>query len=142
MTIERRYPYGPLEDARLRAFEARLPSRLPLAYREFLLQFNGATVRESEDFTEVPGETRVDTLFGLHDGPPHYRLDAMRENFMRGVPEMLLIVGDDPYGNYFGLVLAGPQQGSVVFVDHERLPVDLSSVTRVAVSFEALRQCS
>jgi hypothetical protein len=138
MAIERKHPYGPLDERRLHAFETGLPTSLPGEYRAFLSEFNGAAVCDAEDFAEVPGGTRVKTLFGLHDGPPHERLDDMRENFRGSAPESLLVIAADPYGDYFGLALAGLPRGTVCFIDHEQLPVDLASLTRVAPSFAAL----
>lgn len=138
MAIERRNPFGPLDVKRLLAFEKTLPAPLPGDYRRFLVESNGADVAECENFTEVPGLTKVEMLFGLHDGPLYFRLDDARANFAESVPASLLIIASDPYGNYFGLELGDERRGAVFFVDHEQLPGDAESLIQVSESFTAL----
>ncbi len=138
MSIERKYPHGPLDEGRLNSFENRLPAGLPDAYRSFLLEFNGANFLDSEDFDEVPGGTRLGCLFGLHDGPEYERLDSAHEGFKRVLPASLLVIGADPYGNYFALELGGDHRGAVLFLDHERLLDPSYAGMRIATSFTAL----
>lgn len=99
MTLERRCPNGPLDEARLLAFERSLPAPLPGDYRSFLVEFNGAAPVDCVEFAEIPGGTSIEALFGLHEGPPHFRLDSTREGFADTVPASLLVIASDPYGN-------------------------------------------
>jgi hypothetical protein len=135
VAIERRRPFGAIDEQRLGAFERSLPAPLPRGYRNFLVEFNGARILECPEFDEVPGGTNVDTLYGLHEGPPYERLDDARENFAGTVPPSLVIIGSDSYGNYLGLDLG---TGEVFFVDHEALPATATTLVRVASSFAAL----
>jgi hypothetical protein len=135
MTIRRNHPYGPLEQARLAAFEQQLPAPLPPDYRAFLTEFNGAEFDDCADLDEVPG---LAELFGLHDGPKFCRLDEMFHQAASSIPASLLLIGSDPFGNYFGLGLGGVGRGAVFFVDHENLPAGVSSLPQVASSFSAL----
>jgi hypothetical protein len=138
MTITRKRPYGPVDEQRLVTFEKRLPAELPPAYRAFLLEFNGATIKDAENLDEVVGGTCVGNLYGLHDGPTYLRLDDVRDSFENAAPPSLLVIGADPFGNYFAMELVGPRGGAVFFVDHERLPVDVTALMQVAPSFTAL----
>jgi hypothetical protein len=53
------------------------------------------------------------------------------------LPETLLLIGSDPYGNYFALDLAD-RVGAVLFIDHEALTTPTRSCIEVASSFAAL----
>jgi len=107
MTTWRTRPHGPLDRARLARFERALPAPLPADYRAFLLEANGAVFDEAPNFDEIPCGTALACLFGLHDGAPYERLDALRSTMADLVPAEVLVVGSDPFGNYFGLWLAG-----------------------------------
>lgn len=123
----------------LAEFEGALPAPLPDDYRAFLCDFNGARVLDCPNFDEVVGRTSVECrLFGLHAGPELERLDVVNDNFAELVPKSLLIVAEDPYGNYFGLELVGDRRGAVVFVDHEALADAARSRPVVAATFAAL----
>jgi hypothetical protein len=138
VTVERKYPHGPLDVERLVAFEARLVSPLPEDYRAFLLGWNGVKVVDGTDLGGVPGGTRVEALFGLHEGPLWVQLAHAHDRMKGLLPPALLVIGSDPYGNYFGFALGGREAGTVFFIDHERLPADLASLTRVTPSLAAL----
>lgn len=137
MAIRRRRPFGRLSEERLSQFERRLPDPLPDDYRRFLVQSNGAEFIDCPEFEDVQGGTCLETLFGLHAGPPHFQLDAIRAAFNDSLPDSLLVIGADPYGNYFVIGLSEPQRGRVYFADHEQLR---SSLIEVARSFSALLQ--
>lgn len=138
MTFECMRPYGPLDEARLLAFERELPWPLPADYRQFLVEHNGATVSECETFTEVPGHTKVEDVFGFHDGPTYLQLDRFNANCSTLVPQSLILIASDPYGNYFGMALDPDRRGRVYFVDHEQLAAPIDALVEVASSFSAL----
>lgn len=138
MTIERKHPFGALPPDRLPSFERELPAPLPEDYRAFLVDFNGARFSSSTTFHEVEGGTALESLFGLHAGPEHRRLDALRRSTASLVPSSLLLIGDDAFGNYFGMSLVGPHRGAIFFIDHERMPVREEGLQRLALSFAEL----
>lgn len=136
MTIERKQPYGPIDEAELKAFERQLPAPLPSDLRAFLVEFNGAAFSDAAELNDVPGGAALETVFGLHEGPDYFRLDEMFSRFKPLVPDTVLVFAADRYGNYFGISLAGTDVGAVYFVDHEYLPA--GSFTHVANSFTEL----
>jgi len=137
MATIRKQPFGPADLSDLETFEAQLPAALPPDYRAFLLEANGAQVEACDEFSEVPGGTCVETLFGLHEGHPHTRLDYVSEAVSDDLPETLLLIGSDPYGNYFALDLVD-RVGAVLFIDHEALSTPAESCIEVAPSFSTL----
>lgn len=136
--IERRNPYGPIDQQVLERFEDKLPARLPADFRQFLIDFNGArfVALPSADLRGPEWELR--SLFGLHSGPTGSRLDSMRPNFLPFLGEALLVIGDDDSGNYFALGLTGEERGSVSYVDHEMLGDRTTPLPIVARSFGEL----
>src|SRR5262245_35647582 len=138
MTISRKNPYGPVDPAALREFEATLPAPLPRVFRSFLTEFNGAEFADSPSFDDIPGGTALADVFGLHGGPSYLRLDKMYVQMMPYVGPDMLVFAADPYGNYFGLALAGDDRGTVYFIDHENLYASGADLPRVARSFEEL----
>lgn len=122
---------GPaLRDSDLVNFEERLGQRLPEAYREFLLSYNGGDpvsgeVLGRDDDPNVPyayGDS-VRVLFKLpakeHSVADYERLMLPREHPWE-FPDDLLPIGEDAGGNIFGMEL-GERGRAVRFIDHERL---------------------
>jgi hypothetical protein len=141
LTIQRKNPHGALSPSVLARFEERLaPLRLLPDHRDFLLEFNGAELEDSAEFTEVPGGAAVEEVFGLHQGPDEFRLDRSLPTFRDLVPASFLVIATDRYGNYFAIALSGPDRGSVYFVDHERPATSRSDLFKVADSFSQLLQ--
>jgi len=111
---------GPLDAARLAAFEAQVGAKLPDEYREFLLTHNGGEL--SPDELVLPGETEpfsslAGPLFGLHDGPS--ALDEVWENCDGEVPPELLAFAQDVGGNLLCIGIRGESRGRVYFWDHD-----------------------
>lgn len=77
-------------------------------------------------------------LFGLHGGPTYLRLDAMLEQMRSFVHPDVLVFASDPYGNYFGMALAGSDCGAIYFLDHEGLEPSRTRSTRISTSFQEL----
>jgi hypothetical protein len=124
MEIRESNAYGPLSAFRLTAFEDRLGFTLPDEYRDFLLAHNGGTPVPATFSSEREGEDRVESLYGLHDGPDHLRLDEMWDIYRRRLPRGLLPIGADPFGNALCIALSGPHRGRIYFWDHEYEPQD------------------
>jgi len=137
MTIERKNPYGPLDPLALERFERELsPLHLPVEFRDFVIEFNGAHFPDSGEFGDLGG-TDVGDIFGLHSGPEYLRLDLAWSDFREFVPRPLLTFAADPYGNYYAMSLDGQNCGAIYFVDHEDLPTRVDEMPRVASSFSA-----
>ena len=122
MEVVRSNAFGQLDPKRLEAFEARIGSRFPEDFREFLLAHNGGC--PSPDNFVFPGVTEPFTClhhtYGLHDGPSYYRMDTAFENLREFLPIALVALADDPGGNEFCIGLSGEHRGRVYFWDHER----------------------
>ncbi|HEV7369455.1 SMI1/KNR4 family protein [Arenibaculum sp.] len=139
MEIGNSNAYGALDEARLADFEADLGFTLPEDYRDFLLAHNGGTPVPSTFVSAREGEDRIESLYGLHDGPDHLRLDEMWGIYRRRLPRGVLPVGDDPFGNAICIALAGRHRGRIYFWDHEREPEDdpFEALTALADGFTA-----
>lgn len=139
MQVENTNPFGTLSHERLEAFEQEIGCTLPLNYRTFLLTHNGGMpVPSAFSISDEEGETCINEIYGLHDGPSYARLDEMRQVYRGRISEALLPIGDDSFGNVICLGIAGQHQDKVYFWDHE-LEFDRESMfdntTRIADSF-------
>src|SRR2546423_11108876 len=118
-------PFGTLDSAKLEAFESYLGTTLPDSYRRHLLQHNGGY---------VDGSTRIGELgsvYGIHDGPESARF--LDRAAARGIiPDRLLPIAHDPFGNEICIVLSGPDRGAVCFWDHEGGLEPDTTVTQLA----------
>jgi hypothetical protein len=79
-------------------------------------------------------------LHGLHNGPRWARLESLRKTYAGRVPDGLLPIGTDPFGNVFCLGLGGAWRGKVWFWDHESEadegePPRVDNLSMVAASF-------
>jgi hypothetical protein len=141
MRMEESLRFGPCTERGLLAFERRVGHELPADYRAFLLEHNGgvpeATVVETKGVNSL-----VRRLQGLHKGPSWARLDKLLETYDGRVPEGLLPIGTDPFGNLYCLGVAGRFRPKVLFWDHEREadegePPRRDNLTLVGPSFSA-----
>ncbi len=108
-----------LTPADIEAFEATIGKRLPQTYRDFLLAHNGGRpVPAVIDIDDCPsGATVVQVLLGLTGPVESETLVWSWQAFQRRIPERLLPIADDPFGNLFCLSLDGVDAGQVVFLD-------------------------
>src|SRR5690242_17137665 len=98
--------FGRCTERGVRAFERRIGRKLPADYSQFLLEHNGGTPEPS--IVEVSGVySTVRRLHGLHNGPRWARLESLRKTYARRVPDGLLPIGTDPFGNVYCLGLGG-----------------------------------
>jgi hypothetical protein len=120
MKVEKANPYGALSESRLKAFEEELGVRLPDAYREFLLRFNGGRWK-SRIFrvSDKEGESEVHHVYGLHEGPDFSRLDRAWESLRGTIPPSVIPIADDPGGNKICLGIGGSDRAKVFFCEHE-----------------------
>jgi hypothetical protein len=119
-TVQNANPYGPLDWARLAAFEARLGTALPADYRQFLFAHNGGKFVPEEIVLPCQAEpfATLGPLFGLHDGP--LSLEAVYENVEGEIPAEVLAFGEDVGGNLLCIGIRGDHRGKVYFWDHNR----------------------
>jgi hypothetical protein len=132
-------PYGALSEKNLQNFETSLGCPLPSDYREFLLQYNGGKPAPGF-FWIVKGEdgSEVNQFYGLHEGPKWLSI-AYEFGKSYGLPTDMLAIGDDGTGNLLCIEIAGPQAGSVYFLDHEAHPKSMpdacNGIYKLAGSF-------
>lgn len=135
MQIKQPNPYGPLEEAALFAFERSLKERLPEAYRQHLLSYNGGDWEPKCFFiSEEDGESVIQSTYGLHSGPTYCRLDAIRDTFSDRIPKDLLAIACDSFGNQICIAISGKQKDSVFFWNHEA--IGKAAVIKISDSFE------
>lgn len=134
---------GAADPARVAMLEAKLGTRLPDDYREFLLEHNGGRPKPAEFvFARRTGpytDSLVDWFLALYDGE-HSNLETVCGWLVNRVPDNLLPIAIDPFGNFVLLGLAGEHRGKVYFWDHENEPIrqpDWSNIDLIADSFDA-----
>lgn len=145
--VEEKSPPAPLD--RLAQFEAQISQTLPNDYRDFLINCNGGYVggrywfhgksSEEQDF-----EVGVDHIGGFR-AEPHFSLLWNWDCYRGRIPNTLVWINDDPFGNAICLGIAGEHRGKVYFWDHENEPGDdwdglvesAGNVTLIASSFTA-----
>ncbi len=135
-------PAGPTNTIQIAAFEKHIGYPLPMAYREFLLQYNGgrpvpdAFVLQSDRGEEEDivlcffplrdlklGHVNVEDLEQLRTWPLHCAWDDLQSDlenlYETELDPPLLPIGTDGSSNYISLILTGDKTGAVVFLDHE-----------------------
>ena len=135
---------GPLSEEELRVAERELGLQLPSAYRKFLLTHNGGKpvpgVFNFKGRDGSPDRSVVDWFLSVHeadfDNLLHYA-----QTYRGRIPEWLVPIGHDPYGNLILLGHTGTDTGAVFFWDHEQEISTHSqsgavNVFRVANSFQ------
>lgn len=131
--------------------EARLGTKLPDDYAEFLLDVNGGEPAQSHCVFTLrfrsgrTNETMLGSLDSLDD--PNESCDLTRhwERTREWLPKEALPIGSDGFGGLVLLVVAGPRRGQVWYLDTENLRdegsnprvewFDRRDVARVADSF-------
>ena len=131
----------------LEQFEAQIGHTLPDDYRHFLIQCNGGYVGgrywfqgKNPEGKEV--EAGVHHIGGFRD-ESHFSLPWHRDCYDGRIPDALLWINDDPFGNAICLGIADEHRGKVYFWDHENEPEEdwdgavetAGNVTLIANSF-------
>lgn len=101
------------------AFEEKIGHRLPSAYRDFLLAHNGGRpIPAVVDIDDCPsGASEVQVFLGLTGAFESETLEWSWNAFRGRIPERLLPIADDPFGNLFCLSLEGMDAGQILFLD-------------------------
>ena len=125
--IDDKRPPAPLNS--LDRFESQIGQRLPEDYRDFLLRCNGGYAAGAVVFQGPTPEGHAADACPNHIGgfreEGHFSLVAARENYQTDevrIPEALLWIMDDPFGNAMCLGLTGQHRGRIYFWDHENEP--------------------
>ena len=132
---------------KLARFEADIGHTLPDDYRYFLINCNGGYVGgrywyrgKNPEGQEV--EAGVHHIGGFRD-ESCFSLSWTRDCYEGRIPDELIWINDDPFGNAICLGIAGDHRGRVFFWDHENEPdedwngsVDTAgNITLIANSF-------
>src|SRR5438874_2719786 len=115
MEIEPHPEHRDANEADVSHFEMSIAVRLPDDYREFLLRYNGG-YPSPNGFRG--GDEVLNHFFGLWQkhADLNYELLAHR----RFIPEGMIPIASDPFGNAILLEVANPNRGRIWFWDHER----------------------
>lgn len=104
----------------IQSFENRLNTTLPMAYRQFIIQFNGGKPKHNL-FTENEelGYLIVNSLYGIKPEKKYNDLNRSLEIYDGRISSNFIAIGSDPGGNQFCLGILGDFSGKVFFWDHE-----------------------
>ena len=104
----------------IKYFENRFNVNLPIAYRNFLLQFNGGDP-EPHLFAEniELGYLVVNELYGIKAQEKYNDLEHKLEIYDGRVSNNFIAIGGDPGGNQFCIGISGDFTGKIFFWDHE-----------------------
>jgi hypothetical protein len=118
-------PKRPTSDAEIDALEARLKIKFPMDYRLWLLKYNGGRPTPNRFQQKGKSGPYTDSLvawfLAIHDGK-YSNLESKFKNlkvFQKRLPENLVAIADDPFGNEICITVAGKDYGAVYFWDHE-----------------------
>jgi cell wall assembly regulator SMI1 len=104
---------SPASEESIQRLERQIGRPLPPGYREFLRQHDGGPLDLNDK--------AVNEIFGLGDDVPDFaNMWNQLETYRDRVPEWLLPVANDSFGNLFALALRQEDHGSVWFWDHEK----------------------
>lgn len=116
----------PAPEEELARFEELIGQTLPEDYRRFLVQCNGGYVGGRFWFQGINPEGEeveagVHHIGGFRD-ESYFSLLDNRECYVGRIPNALIWIHDDPFGNAICLGGAGVHHGRVYFWDHEEEP--------------------
>jgi hypothetical protein len=125
--INRKSPPAPENE--ITRLEAEIGACLPEDYRRFLAECNGGHVGGRLWYRGPTPEGRSADAGVHHIGgfreESHFSLEAARECYQGEelrIPQELLWIMDDPFGNAICIGISGPYHGRVYFWDHEEEP--------------------
>lgn len=113
---------GPsISEERLAQVEERLGIEFPVDYRSFMLKYNGGEPSpNSFQFKEFDGDyTDSLVLMFLAIDSEKFNLEQEVEIYAGRIPDHLVPIAADPFGNVICIAVAGPSAGAIYFWDHE-----------------------
>lgn len=119
--------------------EELIGSRLPRAYREFLLQHNGGYPEpDGFLFKDLSDGSSIDRFLGVDVGE-HSNIDKYLVTYQERIPDGFFPIAHDPGGNLVLIGVTGRHSGNVYFWDHENeadgSAPDMSNMHLVAGDF-------
>lgn len=131
--------FDPITEQDLLSFEKGIDLKLPEDYKEFIIRNNGGYPTLTKFlFTDTrgnPSESLVDYFFPVGTDFM-YNVGALYD-FMKSedrLPNGMLPIAYDPFGNMVCISLSGEAHGSVYFWDHE-LEFEENNLSIIANSF-------
>ena len=134
-----------LSEANINAFEKELGARLPKDYKSFIASNNGGVpeVDALYDFyDEVLGEENTSVVrkfyplqvksAGIEEDSVARVAETMKRE--RAIPEDMLPVADDPYGNPICISLGERDYGAVYHLNHEFEDIDTGFLTKSKIA--------
>ena len=109
----------PASEVEIIAFESEIGYQLPSDYRQFLKASNGGYIGGRFWFKD--GDTGIDHIGGFRE-ESHFSLRSSRDCYADRIPNELLWIMDDPFGNAICIGVVGETQGRIYFWDHEAEP--------------------
>lgn len=120
MMIKDSNKLGFLSEEALRRFEFEIGALLPEQFREFLLKHNGGKPVPSDfKISDNEGNSCLHHVYGLHDGPDYSNIASNHRVFKGRIPNELLAIADDPFGNQICIGIKKKYLGRIYFWDHE-----------------------
>lgn len=110
--------FGKLQIKTLEDFEELNEIKLPNDYREFLIKFNGGGPYPNGVALQY-GDTDVQYIFGMHDGPFYSNFFAYLDAYVDRVPTGYIPIANDSGGNLFIMSLRPENFGEISFWRHE-----------------------
>jgi hypothetical protein len=108
----------PPTETELQQFEAQIGALLPLPYRQFLLQYNGAQPDPKDIQVPKWGATFLRSFYAL--GPAGSQtLRHYHQLFQDRIPKAFIPIISDAAGNVFVLGISGKYTGQIWFWYHE-----------------------
>lgn len=106
---------------RLAQVEERLGVHFAVDYRSFLLKHNGGIPSPNRfKFKEVKGDYSDSLVYRfLAIDTEKFNLEREVEIYAGRIPDHLVPIAADPFGNVICIAVAGPSAGAVYFWDHE-----------------------
>ena len=106
----------PASEANIVAFESEIGHQLPEDYRQFLAASNGGYIGGRFWFND--GKTGIDHIGGFRS-ESHFSLLSTREIYADRIPNELIWIMDDPFGNAICIGITGETEGKIYLWDHE-----------------------
>lgn len=129
----------PVSSEALAQVEIRLDIHLPDQYRQFLLKHNGG--KPTPDLFECAdgGGSFIHKFLAIHEGPyDNFEQKSLSFWADKAMPDNILPIACDAFGNYVCLSVSGADTGSVYFWNHEERPRKASykNLCLIAESFD------
>lgn len=112
---------APISSEMLDQVEKRLNIQLPDQYRQFLLRHNGGTPTPNLFECADGGGSFVHKFLAIHDGPyDNFERESLSFWANKSVPDNIVPIACDAFGNYVCLSVSGADAGSIYFWNHEK----------------------